>query len=132
MRKVLFIFCFSFLFSTISFSQGINVSEDYAVAQMLQRYIQNNKSQTIVAGWRVQLFSTSDRNKVEDAKQNFMRDYPGISVDWTHSKPYYRLRAGAFATKLEAKRLLYRLKKDYPSAFLAKDNNISYREIVGI
>lgn len=132
MKKLLFIFCLTLIYSNTSFAQNINVSEDYAVSQMLQRHIQSNKSQTIVAGWRVQLFSTSDRNKVEEAKETFMRDYPGISVDWTHSKPYYRLRAGAFATKLEAKRLLYRMKKDYPSAFLAKDNNISYREIVGI
>lgn len=132
MKKFLFLFFLSLLAGNTSFAQNVKVSEDFALAQMLQRHIQYNKSHTIVSGWRVQVFSTSDRNKVEAAKEKFMRNYPGISVDWTHSKPYYRLRAGAFSSKLEAMRLLYRLKRDYPSAFPAKDNTISYREIVGI
>ncbi len=132
MKKAFFFCCLCFLMANFAFSQNINVEEDYFVSQMLERHVQNNKAHTITSGWRVQLFSTSDRNKVEEAKQKFLRDHPGVSVDWTHAKPYYRLRAGAFTTKLEAMRLLHQLKKDYPSAFPAKDNNISFREIVGI
>jgi len=132
MKKLFFFCCLFFLMSNLAFSQNINVEEDYFVSQMLERHIQNNKGRTITSGWRVQLFSTSDRNKVEEAKQKFLRDYPGVSVDWTHAKPYYRLRAGAFTSKLDAMRLLHQLKRDYPSAFPAKDNNISFREIVGL
>ena len=113
-------------------AQNVVVNEEDAISRMLDRHIQSNKSNTFVPGWRVQIFSTSDRRKVEDAKQDFLRENPGIPVDWPHSKPYYRLRAGAFSTKLEAMRLLYRLKQDYPSAFPAKDSNISLREIVGL
>ncbi len=132
MKKLFFFTCLFSLIANFAFSQSINVEEEYFVSQMLERHVQNNKAKTITSGWRVQLFSTSDRNKVEEAKQKFLRDYPGISVDWTHAKPYYRLRAGAFKTKLEAMKLLHQLKRDYPSAFPAKDNNISFREIVGI
>lgn len=132
MKNFFLLCCLSFFSIQLATAQNVKVTEDYMVSQMLQRHIQSNKSKTLVAGWRVQLLSTSDRTKVEDAKKDFLRDYPGIRVDWTHAKPYYRLRAGAFSTKLEAMRLLYRLKKDFPSAFPAKDNNISYREIVGM
>jgi len=132
MKKLLFSFFLICFMGNLSFAQNVKVSEDFAISQMLQRHIQNNKSRNITSGWRVQLLSTSDRNKVEDAKQKFMQDFPGVSVDWTHAKPYYRLRAGAFTTKLEAMRLLHQLKRDYPSAFPAKDNSISFREIVGI
>lgn len=132
MKKLLFLFFLVCFMGNQSFAQNIKVSEDFVISQMLQRHIQSNKSKSNVSGWRVQLLSTSDRIKVEEAKQKFMQDFPGVSVDWTHSKPYYRLRAGAFTSKLEAMRLLHRLKKDYPSAFPAKDNSISFREIVGI
>ncbi len=113
-------------------AQNVLVNEEDAISRMLDRHIQSNKSNTFVQGWRVQIFSTSDRGKVENAKKDFLQNNPGIPVDWTHSKPYYRLRAGAFSSKLEAMRLLNRLKRDYPSAFPAKDANISLREIVGL
>lgn len=132
MKKLLFLCLLICFMGNLSFAQNVKVSEDYAISQMLQRHIQKSKSKTIVSGWRVQLLSTSDRRKVEEAKQRFMQEFPGVSVDWTHSKPYYRLRAGAFSSKLEAMRLLHQLKRDYPSAFPAKDNSISFREIVGI
>ena len=132
MNKFFLLCCLSFFMFNSLMAQNVNVTEDYALSQMIQRHIQNNKSSSLFSGWRVQVLSTSDRIKVEEAKQKFMRDYPGVNVDWTHAKPYYRLRAGAFTTKLEAMRLLHQLKRDYPSAFPAKDNSISYREIVGL
>ncbi len=132
MKKILFILTCTLLWSSLAEAQNVKVVEDGNIEQMLTRHVQGNKSNSYVQGWRVQILSTSDRSKVEDAKQDFLRDNPGISADWTHSKPYYRLRAGAFSSKLEAMRLLYRLKLDYPSAFPAKDPSISLREIVGL
>ena len=65
--------------------------------------------------------ASSDRQAVESAREEFMIEFPGINVDWTHSKPYYRLKAGAFNTKLEAIRLLQEVKEKYPGAFPVKD-----------
>jgi hypothetical protein len=42
-------------------------------------------------------------------------------LDWVHASPWYRLRAGAYATKLDATRMLNTLKIYYPDAYLAKD-----------
>ena len=132
MKKLLFALLCTFLWIHTAQAQNVKVTEEGSLAQMLTRHVQSNKSNSFVQGWRVQILSTSDRSKVEKAKQDFLRDNPGISVDWTHSKPYYRLRAGAFSSKLDAMRLLHQLKRDYPSAFPAKDPSISLREIVGL
>lgn len=113
------------LVTQISFAQGrIEVKEEQEVTNLMNRFVDINSTTYTVDGWRIQLMATSDRSKVENAKRRFQTLYPNIYVDWTHSKPYYKLRAGAFGSKLEATRMLYVLKKDYPTAYPAKDDTI--------
>ena len=120
--------CICFQFGA---AQGvINVTEDSAVSDLMNRWSEINQATLTVDGWRIQLLATSDRAKVENAKRRFQTLYPNIFVDWTHSKPYYKLRAGAFASKLEATRMLYLLKKDYPTAYPAKDDTIRPAELL--
>jgi len=121
-------------FTAISFSsaQSVIVNEDNVITRMMFRMTQLNQTKGTVEGWRIQILATTDRRKLEDEKRKFQSQYPQYGVDWTHEKPYYKLKAGAFSTKLEAARLLHILKKDYPSAYPAKDNNINPRELLGI
>ena len=130
MKKIILILsCLIFSVSFLS-AQNINITEDYNVSRVMTRYVDINKNAVGIEGWRIQLVATTDRRKMEQDRQNFMQNYPDISVDWTHEKPYYRLRAGAYRTKLEALRAINMLKKDYPSAFPAKDSNIEPREFL--
>ncbi|MFK7810176.1 MAG: SPOR domain-containing protein [Saprospiraceae bacterium] len=126
--SLLLLFFFSLQILT---AQNIKVEEEYAVAKMMTRYAEISKTKMEVPGWRIQLVATTDRRKLETTKEDFIRNHPEIPIDWEHAKPYYRLRAGAFKTKLEAIRVLHRLKKDYPSAFPAKVSNILIKDLVG-
>ena len=131
MKKIIFSFLFFSLCVMSVFAQKVNVKEDPVISKMMLRMAQINEYQAAVEGWRIQILATTDRRKMEDVKTKFQAKYPLISIDWTHEKPYYKLKAGAFSTKLEAARLLYRLKKDYPGAYTAKDNRINPRELIG-
>jgi len=111
-------------------AQNVTIKEDFPIAKMMETYISKNKTTYQIEGWRIQILATTDRRKMEESKSKFLLNYPQISVDWTHSKPYYRLRAGAFSSKLDAVRLLHVLKEDYPSAYPAKDNNINPQELI--
>jgi len=84
-------------------------------------YIKLKRAKLTRDGWRIQVFATPDRSKLEGARGTFINRYPNIPVDWVHASPWYRLRAGAFATKLEATRMLNSLKIYYTDAYLAKD-----------
>jgi len=128
----LFPFLLLFAFGPVVTAQNIQVEEEYNVSRMMARFGELNKMRSTVPGWRIQLVATTDRRKMEATREAFMKKYPDITIDWQHAKPYYRLRAGAFKTKLEAMRVLDRLKKDYPSAFPAKDANISLKTLVGL
>ena len=97
----------------------------------MERMIEITRNQNQVEGWRIQILATTDRRKMEDAKSRFLANYPQLAGNWIHAKPFYKLRAGAFTSRLDAIRLLHELKRDYPSAYPAKDNNIEPRELIG-
>lgn len=128
MIRIVFISILSLTFVVSGFSQ-IEVKEDAPIDMMIRRYAEINSSRQTIDGWRIQIMAKTDRRAIENAKESFMLEFPGMTVDWTHSKPYYRLRAGAFQTKLEAIRMIQQIKKKYPSAFPVKDN-ISKQELV--
>ena len=117
------------LFISFQINAQVSISEDGAVRQLFDRYVANNKSSELVTGYRIQLIATTDRMKMEAEMERFVETYPQMSVDWIHSKPYYKLRVGAYATKLEAFPALYTIKKDFPGAYLAKDNAINVKEL---
>ncbi len=96
----------------------------------MDKFVEQNKSQTSVKGWRIQILATNDRQRMETALRQFGNLYPSIPVDWLHAKPYYKVRAGAFATKRDALRTLYILKQDYPGAYPVQDNEIKPEELL--
>jgi hypothetical protein len=114
-----------------SFAQGqIRENVDPMVSQLMQRYIDQNKSTPTLKGWRVQILATTDRQRMENAMAQFQALYPWVPSNWVHAKPYYKIRAGAFLTKRDALRTLYLLKRDYPAAYPIQDNDIRPEELL--
>ena len=120
-----------FFFCSFINAQNVQINEEEKIAAMMERYAEINKAKTSIEGWRIQILATTDRQRLDQVRQTFRYRYPNISVDWVHSRPYYKLRAGAFSTKLEALRLKYILERDYPGIYLVKDDKISPQELVG-
>ena len=112
-------------------AQG-NIAEkvDPKVADLMKRFVENNKSTTTLSGWRIQILATTDRQRMEDAVRSFESLYPNIPVDWVHAKPYYKVRAGAFTSKRDALATQYVLKGDYPTAYPVPDNAIKPEELI--
>ena len=120
-----------FSLCTTEAQDNIYYMEDAPIGEMMARFVEVNKNKNFMDGWRVQIMATPDRQRLESVRQSFQYRYPSIPVDWVHSAPYYKLRAGAFQTKLEALRLKYILERDYPGIYLVKDDNIRPRELIG-
>lgn len=114
-----------------SAQQRVIIEEDTPIGEMMERYAQINKARSTVTGWRVQIIATPDRQRLESVRQSFQYRYPSIPVDWVHDAPYFKLRAGAFATRLEAMRLRYILERDYPGLYLVRDDAIRPRDMLG-
>jgi len=130
-RTLLTVCLFTGFSGSLAAQQNVYVKEATIVSRIMFHLVQQNQLNQVVSGWRVQILATTDRRQLEEVKAEFQRQYPGVLVDWKHDKPYYKLRAGAFADKLAATQLLHRLKKEYPSAYPAKDNEIPPRQLLG-
>ena len=103
-------------------AQGsVNVSTDADVQRVIDLWLESSELTTRVDGWRVQILATTDRTRLETVEQQFKVNYPSIPVDWVHTKPYYKLRAGAFRTKQEAERLKFTLGEQFEGVYLVKD-----------
>ena len=129
MKKGIIVSIFVIAVVTFLPGQSIVVQEAPGITRLVERHIQKNRLTTTLDGWRIQLFATTDRTKLESARNTFINRYPTMPVDWVHASPWYRLRAGAYQTKLEATKALNGLKAYYPDAYLAKDK-INTRELL--
>jgi len=119
------VFPFLVLFlCAISLSAQIEIIEPEPIKNLVHAWEQNNFSKPYVKGWRVQIGASNDLRKAEQLKEKFAAEFPEITVDWVQDYPYYKIRAGAFLEKREAKALIARLSTQYPGAYAAKDERI--------
>ena len=113
-----------FFLSAVTVLRGqrmVAITPDEDVDRVLNLFSDVNEREDKVEGWRVQLLATTDRQQLETTERKFRADYPSVTVDWVHNKPYYKLRAGAFFTRQEAERLRQNLSEEYEGVYLVKD-----------
>ena len=131
MSRFLLIICLLISGTYAVNAQNVQTKEDPLITMMMEKFIEINKAKNNIDGWRIQILATTDRRRLESVRQTFQYRYPNIPVDWVHNKPYYKLRAGAFSSKLEALRLKYILEEDYPGTYPVRDKNIRPGELIG-
>jgi hypothetical protein len=113
----------------IAQAQEIQINEAPAVTQLCRNWVNSNRAMPRVEGWRAQILSTTDRQQADEARNRFRLAYPEVPADWVHEKPYYKLRAGAFRSRLEAVAFISQL-IDFPGAYPAKDAAIHPRDFL--
>lgn len=75
-----------------------------------------------IAGYRLQVINTSDRNAAISAKTKIYQLYPELKAYLLYQAPYFRLRVGNFKDKEEAEEYRKLLSKEFPnSVFLVRD-----------
>lgn len=119
---------FTLLFSALS-AQGqgkVVFEEPYNVSQAFEHFIQKNRAEPTIRGWRIQIISTDDRREMENIRGRFTALYPGIPTAWKHVSPYYHIRVGAYRTKNEMMQFLTEIKKEFPAAIPVQDDIQKY------
>lgn len=110
-----------FCFTGSLVAQSVTVKTEPGIDALMELFQTENETENKVDGWRVQVLATTDRNRLNIVESEFKVNYPSVPVDWVHTKPYYRLRAGAFQTKQEAERLKHTLGRQFEGVYLVKD-----------
>ena len=49
--------------TNVSYAQNVVIEEDDPIGAMMDRYIELNKSKSVIAGWRVQIMASPDRQR---------------------------------------------------------------------
>jgi hypothetical protein len=130
MKRILAILLLLFAGLTLG-AQEVQLNEDPAVAQLTRAWTNQNRVNPRIQGWRVQLMSSTDRQQVEEARNRFRNLFPDIPAEWIHEKPYYKLRVGAFRTRMEALAFISTTIEDiYTGAYPARDANINPRDFL--
>ena len=105
------------------------MNEDPKISQMLKSWTNSNRSTPHINGWRVQVMASTDRFQVESGRAKFRSEYPEVAAEWVLEKPYYKLRVGAFRSKLEALAFISEL-QGWPGAYPTMDAAIHPRDFL--
>lgn len=100
---------------------GQSITEDPAITRMMDSFVAYNKEHQEVRGWRVQILVTTDRRQMERVRSRFELTYPEYELHFSHENPFYHLKTGAFMSQQDARPFLFKLRKQYPNAFIVAD-----------
>ena len=97
---------------------------DPMIDSLVQLHIAYNEAFPVMPGYRIQIFFQSGNEALkngEEIKEAFMEKYKETSAYLLFTAPYYRVRVGDFRTRLEAEKFLQKINRNYPNAWIIKD-----------
>lgn len=104
----------------------LNIYQDPGIDSLINRYILYNLRTPGMEGFRIQIFSSSNKNAREESgkvRQEFITKFPDIVSDIIFDKPvYYKVRVGNYRTRVEGTKYLLMIREVFPDAYLVPDN----------
>lgn len=100
------------------------VTQSDNLRSSMKEHIATNPKRTI-SGYRVRIFfdnKQTARAESENTLKKFNGLFPDVMAYRIYANPYFKVTVGDFRTKSEAMALLTRIKGDFPSAFVVKEN----------
>lgn len=105
----------------------VKVHQSKEIWDSMYRYFVENGART-QSGYRVRIFFDNKRTaraESEKTLDSFTEKHRDIAAYRSYANPYFKVTVGDFRTKSEAMQLLRKIKNEFPSAFIVKEN-ISY------
>jgi len=109
--KSVYLILFSTLLAlTLQAQEGVvTISQDDAIDKLLE-YKKDIKTSKV---FKIQVYNSTDPDKAQREKANFLNSYNEWPVEIVWNTPNYKVWVGNFATRLEADRALVKIKKKY-------------------
>ncbi len=102
-------------------NSNIQLSGNEAVNELLKKRVEINKNKGTISGWRIRIYSDIGKNARGNSlriKNEFLDKYYDIPVYREYISPYFKVYIGDFRTRTDAYKVLRKIKKDYPTAFI--------------
>lgn len=110
---------------------GVRVSQSGDIQEVMEAHFEANKDRGL-SGYRVRIFfdnKRTARGDSEAAMEKFKALYPEVEVFRSYVNPYFKVTVGNYRTRSEAMGLLRRVRREFPTAFIVKEE-IEYPAIV--
>jgi hypothetical protein len=72
-------------------------------------------------GYRVQIYSGSNRNLAYNAQAKFNKEFPEMRTYISYREPNFKVRAGDFRTRIEAERMKEQLRTMFSAMFIISE-----------
>jgi hypothetical protein len=105
----------------LSAQNRVKVISDPKLDTLIERHIEINKSLQTIDGYRIQLFSGSERNNANALRGKFKAEFPEEQVYLIYQQPYFKLRVGDFRNLIEAQEMYLKLQKSYEQLLIVPD-----------
>lgn len=102
----------------------VKVNQSQAIIDGVRKHVASNPSRTM-SGYRVRIYfdnSQNSRGASEAALNRFVALHHGIPAYRSYQNPFFKVTVGDFRTKSEAMELLQKIKNEFPTAFVLKEN----------
>jgi hypothetical protein len=117
----LFVTIFFFAAWTATAQDGnVTYHQDRQISELMDVYKVHNKKNDLADGYRIQISFSNDRQEAYNIKSKIYKDLPGEKCYVEYEEPYYKLRLGDFATRLDAYDELRSVISKYPGAFVVR------------
>jgi len=74
-------------------------------------------TQQKIMGYKIQIFYTKDREAANQMKNDFSKQFPGLTPELIYASPDYRVLVGDYFTRQSASSDLRRIQRTYSAAF---------------
>lgn len=103
---------------------NVTVIQDPRIEWLLQAHQEVAGAENGIPGFRIQVAVESgnqSRVRIQRRKYEFDEIFPELKSYINYDAPYFKLRVGDFRTRLDARRYLDRIAREYPTAFIVVD-----------
>lgn len=113
MKKLCSIILLSlFVLIRIQAQNKIIILSDHRIDTLIQRSIEKHEKDKGIPGYRIQIYSGTNRQLAIQLKSQFLQTYPEYRAYMVYAQPYFKIKVGDFRSRMEALPLLSLLKQD--------------------
>lgn len=102
----------------------VKINQTQAVQDAMRRQVEVNGDRTL-SGYRIRIFfdnKQTARVESEETLKRFESMYHDLVAYRTYANPYFKVTVGDFRTRSEAVKYLEKIRRDFPSAFVVREN----------
>jgi hypothetical protein len=112
------------LFSQDDGKGNIRIVEEKKLDEIMLRYMEQGRELGGIPCYWIRIYSGSShiaREEAYETKARFLKKYEGIRNNVIYDDPNFKVYIGGYRSKSETLKLLNKIKKDFPNAFIVYD-----------